>query len=320
MNYQEGEVLLEAVWGQGSPFNDQCPYPMFWDPDSGGWVQGECPNTRNGRQLVGCVATAAAQIMYHWRWPPYGEGGSPYDDFYDWPNMCSEYEWDSELGWYVDENGTPITQEQIDAVAELSREIGNAVDMDYSCSGSSAVTSDMEHVFQDNFRYASACEVVYRSDYNSFEWFDLMKMEFKRNRPVEYRVTDHAIVADGWKEEQIGGEIYWYHLNYGWQGGSVDPHDPDWDGYTSSNAWFALDANPLGDVDGDYMLRRTYPKFSIGGWMEGYYDRPAPVGARYFDQDTRGENATFEAGIWFQALRPGLIIRNDRGYLHPQPG
>jgi hypothetical protein len=311
MNYQEGEVLLKDSWGQGAPYNDQCPYPMVWDPASGGWVQVECPEERNGRKIVGCVATAGAQIMHHWRWPPYGEGGTPYSDFYDWPNMRDEYWWDYLLECYVDENDTPLTQAHIDAVAELSHEVGLAVGMDYGCSSSSARVADMENVFQDTFRYALACEVVDRNDYTSFEWFDLMKAEFNRNRPIEYRVTDHAIVADGWKEEQIGGEVYWYHLNYGWRGGGIDPDDPEWDGYTSSNAWFALDAHPLGDVDGDYMLRRTYPKFSIGGWMEGDYDVPSPTGTRYFDQDARGENANFKAGNWFQALEPGLILRNE---------
>jgi len=118
--------------------------------------------------------------------------------------MCNEYWWNDDLGGYEDENGTPVTQEQIDAVAELSHEIGIAVVMDHGCSSSSADTSDMEDVFQNAFRYALACEVVYHSDYN----------------------------------------------------------------------------------------------------------RPSPVGARYFDQDTRGENAPFQAGIWYQALETGLIVRN----------
>jgi hypothetical protein len=311
MNYQEGEVLLKDAWGQGAPYNDQCPYPMVWDPGAGGWVQSECPSQRNGRKIVGCVATAGSQIMHHWRWPPYGEGGSPYSDSYDWRNMRDEYWWNEDLDCYVDENGTPLTQVHIDAVAELSHEVGLAVGMDYGCDSSTATVSDMEDVFQDAFRYALACEVLDRNDFTSFEWFDLMKEDISRNRPIEVHVTGHAIVADGWKEEQIGGEVYWYHLNYGWRGIGFDPSDPEWDGYTSSNAWFALDAHPLGDVDGDYMLRRTYPKFSIGGWIEGHYDVPSPTLTRYFDQDARGENATFDAGIWYQALEPGLIVRNE---------
>lgn len=72
MNYQGGEVLLSSDWHQSPPYNDDC----LW---------AGCSNS-NGRMIVGCVATAGAQIMRYWYWPPYGSG-SPYNDYYDWPNM-----------------------------------------------------------------------------------------------------------------------------------------------------------------------------------------------------------------------------------------
>lgn len=52
---------LTCTWGQGSPYNDQCP--VLW------------PGTDEHCQ-VGCVATAMAQIMYYWKWPNSGEGAS----------------------------------------------------------------------------------------------------------------------------------------------------------------------------------------------------------------------------------------------------
>jgi hypothetical protein len=53
------ELIFTPQWDQGSPYNDLCPE---LDPGNGTEVP------------VGCVATAMAQIMYHWRWPSTGVG------------------------------------------------------------------------------------------------------------------------------------------------------------------------------------------------------------------------------------------------------
>jgi hypothetical protein len=50
------ELNLTCRWHQGSPYNDQCPALTPADE----------------RTLVGCTATAAAQIMYYWKWPNTG--------------------------------------------------------------------------------------------------------------------------------------------------------------------------------------------------------------------------------------------------------
>lgn len=52
------ELPLTCKWDQTPPYNDQCPAP-----------------TGSGTHaLVGCGATAIAQIMYYWKWPMSGEG------------------------------------------------------------------------------------------------------------------------------------------------------------------------------------------------------------------------------------------------------
>ena len=76
-NYTEGEVLNTPNWHQGDPYNRKCPAP----PDGDDCTEPHC--------VVGCVATAAAQIMRHWHWPPRGVG-SGWDDSYDWINMPDE--------------------------------------------------------------------------------------------------------------------------------------------------------------------------------------------------------------------------------------
>ena len=78
-------LLGQTVWGQGTPFNNLCPE-----------VNGDhCP--------TGCVATAAAQIMYHHKHPAKGTGSHSYQwnnqtlsaDFanttFDWANMLPSY-------------------------------------------------------------------------------------------------------------------------------------------------------------------------------------------------------------------------------------
>ncbi len=52
---------LTSTWDQRSPYNDQCPVLT--------------PNS-DEHAVVGCVATAAVQIMYYWQWPPTLTGGS----------------------------------------------------------------------------------------------------------------------------------------------------------------------------------------------------------------------------------------------------
>ena len=43
--------LVSAHWSQGAPYNNLCPYM----------------SNGSGRALTGCVATAAAQVIYYWR-------------------------------------------------------------------------------------------------------------------------------------------------------------------------------------------------------------------------------------------------------------
>ena len=75
--------LVTTTWGQDYPYNDSCPM------------------VNEDRTVVGCVATAMAQIMNYWEWPHRGEGSRSYqlsrpigkvsanfgETVYDWDNM-----------------------------------------------------------------------------------------------------------------------------------------------------------------------------------------------------------------------------------------
>lgn len=264
-NYQEGEVmLLGNNWHQYPPYNEFCPYMG-------------CSQTSNGRAFVGCVATAGAQIMYHWSWPPYGL--SPYGDSYDWPNM-------------QDVVTTSSPQVVINAVAEISYEVATAVNMNFGCEGSGATMYAMEGVFENYFRYSTACNTVWRSDYNATTWFESIKTQLNLNRPMEYGITGHAIVCDGWQE--IGSPaVKQYHMNWGWTA-------------TSNDTWYTLDALPGGGISIEHYVGNVVPVTALGNWINGTYTLPS-FPYRYFDRDASGYGATFNNGHRLQFL-PGVMV------------
>ena len=283
-NYQPGQVLLETSWHQRPPYNDDCPSDGCSWPGYGFF---------NSNTRVGCVATAGAQIMRYWNWPPQGYNESPYGDPYDWPNMHHRYVYNG-AGWFNDETGTAVTTAAIRAVAELNYEIAHAVRMRFGCASSAANTNDMEGVFEDKFIYNDECDVKHRNDYSKDDWFNLLKTEFNQNRPVQYRVIDHSIVSDGWQES---ADLKQYHMNYGWD--------------NSYNAWYTLDALHLGGEDEEYIVREIYPEWAFGPIIDGFYINFG--GTWYIDQDASGSFANFSPGIDFQFLKSGLTITGTGG-------
>ncbi len=263
-NYQEGDILLTSNWDQNPPYNNDCPYLG-------------CTSPSNGRAVVGCVATAGAQIMRYWNWPPYGSG-SPYSDPYDWPNMH-------------DIATTSSSAAEQAAVAELCHEVGVAVSMNYGCSASGANTYDMVGVYENHYRYQTSCTHTYRSSYTALTWFDLIKGQLNVNRPMQYRIPGHSIVCDGWQE--IGSPVTrQYHINYGWA--------------NSTTTWYTLDAIFGGDPDEEYIVLNIIPVYALGSSISGTYAAQS-FPYRYFDQDATGSNATFNSGQLLQIL-PELTI------------
>ncbi|MGB9619586.1 MAG: C10 family peptidase, partial [Armatimonadota bacterium] len=270
-------VILDSAWHQYWPYNDQCPNLGCTDPDL------------NARALVGCVATAAAQIMRHWRWPPECVGGD-YADPYDWPNMAATVSGSS-------------TQAEIDTVAELGHEVGVACSMDYGCEGSGAYHDDMVSAYENNFRYSTLAIMRKRDDYTAVEWFERMKTQFNVNRPVQYGIPGHSLVSDGWRESG-SPVVREYHFNYGWRSA----------GY---NTWYVLDALPGGNPDDEEMIENIKPNCCIGSAVGGPYIPPS-YPYRYFDQDaTCSVSATFYGGHRLQFLHNvTLTCTSTTGYLY----
>jgi len=229
--------LLTTAWHQGSPYNNYCP-------------MGD-----GGRCVVGCVATAAAQIVYYHRWPPEGEGSKSY--YWHGDNSCGGSTPAQTLT--ADFSDPYAYDDSPDAVAELSCEMGVAFRMDYGVCGSGAYTMDGATVFPTYFRYDDAAHAEYRSDYSPGAWFNMVKSNIDKGRPILYRINLHAIVCDGWR---ISGGLNQYHFNYGWGGGNnawytLDQLYCPWDGCNPMVEAMVVDLIPLSArpwlVSGDFM-------------------------------------------------------------------
>jgi len=236
--------LLTTTWHQSAPYNNDCP------PGNG------------GRCLVGCVATATAQVMRFHAWPPAGRltktyywpgdsscgGGSPgihlfadFNDSYDWANMPD----DCTLG-------SPQTEQ--DAVAELCYEVGIAHWMHYGVCGSGAYPHDAAHLLPAFFGYRNTTAREHREDHTAATWFDLIQAEIDAGRPLVYGITGHAIVCDGWSDT---GGVDMYHINYGWN----DSH----------TTWYAVDTIfGSGDPLVEMLVRGIEP-----GWEDAAWTVPA---------------------------------------------
>jgi hypothetical protein len=265
-DYEAGEVLLSSEWHQDEPYNWECP-----------------PGDSCDYTAVGCAPLAAAQIMRYWNWPPMGDG----------PFIVSTYDWtymlDQVLDWYP--------PEYTGAVAELCADAGDAMNAMYGCGDTGVYASDVAPALSGFFRFAPGIQSAARPDYDPGEWFDLVKDQLNRNRPVYYNVPDHAVVADGWRE--LGGvPIREYHINYG-------------DGGGAQTMWYTLDALVDTMTTEENILYDVYPTTAIGPSPGGIYPKEA-FEFRYFDRDAEAVYTVFAAGQRLQFL-PDVVLTCSAG-------
>lgn len=234
--------LLTTSWHQNSPYYNDCP-------------MGD-----GGRCVVGCVATATAQIIAYWQWPPAGTGSETY--YWSGDNSCGgstsgqslsadfsdPYDWAN----IVDYCGS-CTPAQMAAMAELCYEVGVAFNMDYGHCGSGAYTADALYVFPTYFRYDSGISRENRTSYTPEGWFGLIQSEIDAGRPMQYRIYSHSIVCDGWR---VSGGLNQYHMNYGWGGSqnswyTIDNLYCPWAGCGTSEEYIIAHIQPEPDSDND---------------------------------------------------------------------
>ena len=238
--------LMSSKWNQGEPYNNLCPMDK----------------ADNTRCYTGCVATAAAQIMYYYRWPEHGQGSRTYswtneaggsgtesvnfaDATYDWANMKNKH--------YSSD-----TQAQKTAIATLMYHVGVSCKMQYggdAANGSGAYTSDMRTALVQNFKYKNTATLV--NNQSASQMANVFRTELAAGRPIlmggaTSQNEGHEFVCDG-----VDADGY-FHINWGW-GGSSDGYfslsalDPDNQGAggASSGEGFSYDVEYVKGIEPD---------------------------------------------------------------------
>ena len=195
------EPLILTSWNQGNPYNLRIP---TYKSNNGEYYH----------YVTGCVATALAQVMYYYKWPescPAIPGYSYQSGKYNIPDLpATTFKWDQmKLNYDYDESGVAA-----DAVAELLLYVGQANEMDYNMGGSAAYIH--KKVMAETFGYSRNMYSVYRGDYTTAEWEDLIYQELASNRPVLYDGQSdgggHQFICDGYDGDGL------FHINWGWGG------------------------------------------------------------------------------------------------------
>lgn len=212
-SYSNAAVIVSPLiltrWNQDPYYNDMCPMD----------------NSRNERTVVGCVATAMAQVLKYWEYPITGNGSHSYTHThgvqsanfakttYDWANMPLE----------LTSTSSDI---QKAAVAQLMYHCGVSVEMDYgvaSTGGSGAFTISSksnsthcaEYALREYWGYKPTLQGLQKSKYSDKDWKTMLKNDLKAGRPIIYSGYGdggHCFVCDGYNEDE------YFHFNWGWGG------------------------------------------------------------------------------------------------------
>lgn len=213
--------LITTKWGQGEPFNNQCP------------------GTSKQRSVAGCAPVALAQLLHYFHLNRKGGGSLSYSHLdseteYNIDYSTTTYDWNQMLDTY--EEGK-YTQEQAQAVAKLMLECGIACKANYGYTGTSA---KIPFVALNKY-YNFECQNVIRSSsiYNSYtvrtssfyvtteKWMKMIQEELANGRPIIYTAGDQEQTAGG---VSMGNDIIhtfiidgiddknYVHVNWGWAG------------------------------------------------------------------------------------------------------
>lgn len=227
------EPLLTTTWGQGWPYNADCPVDV---------------SGPGGHVWVGCVGTAMAQIIhynnedqsmysgvgnYSYTWQNYPETSVDFGNtVYDMVSMPT----------YVSD----ISDPGADEIAKLSYHAAagcrsmwgaGSTGVMFSGNGYSYVLGDypMMGLIENYLPMKAGAKWMNKTYYTDVQWHDALQNELQNDRVVYYRGNGdfgHGWVVDGFDENNL------YHMNFGWSG--------------NFNGYYALDAiSPGGQYLGD---------------------------------------------------------------------
>ena len=198
--------LLTSHWHQTSPYNDRCPF---------------IPGTKN-RAVCGCVATAAAQVIYYYRKdnPETFNANTPTYGTDEWHQIAvtepikkgTPLKWGLMLDSYP--GGEPADCRS--AVADLVYGIGTMAKMGYSADGSGAQIYDLVPPMKSFFNLSS--EYVSKGNMSTASWEKMIYDDLAQGHPIVYsghndKDEGHAVVLDGYQSS-----TGLFHFNYGWGG------------------------------------------------------------------------------------------------------
>ncbi|NLL29305.1 MAG: hypothetical protein GX259_10990, partial [Bacteroidales bacterium] len=187
------QPLLKSAWGQQGFYNELCP------------------SNENGRAVVGCVATAMAQIIYYHRYPQTGLGEHSYTS----SNYGELYVNFGETTYNYDEMYYMLEYPSYET-AKLSYHCGVSVDMIYSPEGSGTYSEKAPNALKNNFRYANAQHIDIW-EYSYEEWINILISNLDSKLPIIYAAVDeanggHAFIMDGYENSD------YFHFDWGWNG------------------------------------------------------------------------------------------------------
>jgi hypothetical protein len=207
--------LLNTYWDQEPYYNQLCPF---------------CA-ADNQRAVTGCSATAMAQIMKFWNFPPQGSGYYGYN--------CSQPNYPNNYGnLSANFGGTTYNwaampdslKSNNTAIATLMYHCGVAVSMQYGDdnqggSGSYLLSSDVsstrhsaQMAYSNYFNYnPNTLNGVHETNFSSAAWLNMIEAELSLGHPIQYAGTDpgeggHTWVCDGYDANNL------LHMNWGWSG------------------------------------------------------------------------------------------------------
>ena len=181
--------LVTAQWGQSYPYNSKTP-------------------VINGKPTyTGCVATAAAQFLYFYKWPKQrpalyvrkaGDG--------DEADTSPTYLWDA----MKDTREQMTDFRSVNAVGRLLLDVGKAIRITF---GTQASPSNIEYTLdalQNDFGYTT--RLLHRDRMQADEFREAILQELSDGYPVMVCGGIHAFIYDGYDRRGF------IHANFGWDG------------------------------------------------------------------------------------------------------
>jgi hypothetical protein len=275
------EPLVETHWGQGTYYNDLCPYD----------------STYNTRTLVGCGATAMAQVLKYWSYGEHGYGSFCYVPISnpEYGEQCADfanttYEWD--------EMPNELTSPNL-AVATLMYHCAVALSTNFGVMASSTA-GGKAYVFGWYFGIYPTNGYAVKDSYSDEQWKNFLKDDLNHSRPILYNGVDpivggHVFVCDGYDANDM------FHFNFGWEG----IHD----GYYSLNNVHGFSSNQNAILGLDPNIPLSPDQYEPNNTLATAY--PLPVAYSGTNGSVEANNANIQNGSDIDYYRIDLEMHYD---------